>query len=502
MPDFGAGNCLKYEAASVPGPWGPGRQTLRMTSTSSGSENETAAAKKNSAGRGRCIGVVLLILVASVLLFGTAADVWVKRQVLSTPKWVAASDKILADPKVQAALATYIVDEIYSSVDVKGALADELPDSLKGLAAPLAAGLQAPASTAVQKILSTDRVKKVWHTVNEKAHQALVNVLEDKTRIGSTSDGKVTLDIGEIVRIVGTDLGIPSSVMDKIPASVGQITIFESSSLASLQTAVKVVNVLGPILFVLIIVMYLLAVWLARGRRRLTLRNVGWSVIVVGLILTTMRRVSGNYVASIITDPQYSLAGKFIFGVLSELLFNTAWLLITWGAVIVLGMVLIGPSRLATWARRSLAPLFNADQIVFWAGAFVLYVLVLLIVPSPAFRTRWSLLALTVLVGFGLEILRRRSLREFPGAHLGVDSSRLGTAASTAWAGITSRFKHDSHGSHVDQLKDLRELHGSGALSDDEYALAKAKVLNAGTAQEGSGGVGELKNAMKPGQLE
>ncbi|MSY24208.1 MAG: hypothetical protein F2674_00005, partial [Actinobacteria bacterium] len=102
-----------------------------MTSTSSGSEKEPAAAKKNSAGRGRRIGVVLLILMASVLLFGTAADVWVKRQVLSTPKWVAASDKILADPKVQAALATYIVDEIYSSVDVRAVLADELPDSLK-----------------------------------------------------------------------------------------------------------------------------------------------------------------------------------------------------------------------------------------------------------------------------------------------------------------------------------------------------------------------------------
>jgi len=425
----------------------------------------------------------MLILLASVLLFGTAADVWVKRQVLSTPKWVAASDKILADPKVQAALATYIVEEIYSSVDVKAALADELPDSLKGLAAPLAAGLQAPASTAVQKILSTERVKKVWHTVNEKAHQALVNVLEDKTRIGSTKNGTVTLDIGEIVRIVGTDLGIPASVMDKIPASVGQITIFESSSLSSLQTAVKVVNILGPVLFVLIIVMYLVAVWLARGRRRITLRNVGWSVIVVGLILTTMRRVSGNYVASIIADPQYSLAGKFIFGVLSELLFNTAWLLITWGAVIVLGMMLIGPSRLAIWARRSLAPMFNADQIVFWGGAFVLYVLVLLVVPSPAFRTPLSLIALTVLVGFGLDILRRRSLREFPDSHLDVDSSRLKSSVATAWTGIATRFTRDDSGSHVDQLKQLSELHGSGALSDDEYTAAKAKLLNAGTVQ-------------------
>jgi len=451
-----------------------------MTSTTPDSGTDETVSPTVHSGRRRRIGIFVLILLASVLLFGTAADVWVKRQVLSTPKWVAASDKILADPKVQEALSTYIVDQIYSNVDVRAVLADELPDSLKGLAAPLAAGLEAPASTAVERILSTDRVKKVWHTVNETAHQALVNVLEDKTRIGSTKDGNVTLDIGEIIRIVGTDLGIPSSVMDKIPASVGQITIFESSSLASIQTAVKVVNVLGPILFVLIVVMYLLAVWLARGRRRLTLRNVGWSVIVVGLILTTMRRVSGNYVASIITNPQYSLAGKFIFGVLSELLFDTAWLLITWGAVIVLGMVLIGPTRIATWARRSLAPLFNADQIAFWAGAFVLYVFVLLIVPSPAFRTQWSLIALTVIVGFGLDVLRRRSLREFPDAHLDVDSSRLRNSAANAWAGMASRFKHDDSGSHVDQLRQLSELHISGALSDGEFAAAKAKLLDAG----------------------
>jgi len=39
-------------------------------------------------------------------------------------------------------------------------------------------------------------------------------------------------------------------------------------------------------------------------------------------------------------------------------------------------------------------------------------------------------------------------------------------------------------------------------LSDDEFAAAKAKVLNARTNQSGSGGVGELKDAMQPGQLE
>lgn len=428
-------------------------------------------------GRGRRIGVLLLIILASVLLFGTAADVWVKRQVLSTPKWVAASDKILANPKVQAALSTYIVDEIYANVDVQQELAEKLPGDWQGIAGPIAAGIRTPATSVVERILSSDRVQKIWHNVNEKAHTVLVNVLEDKTRVGSTKDGKVTLDIGEIVQIVGTDLGIPKSVMDKLPADVGQITIFESSSLATIQTAVKVINILGPILFVVIVALYSLAVWLARGRRRLTLRNIGWAIIIVGLLLTTMRRLTGNYIDSIISNDQYSVAGKIIFGILSELLFDTAWILITWGLVIVIGMVIIGPSRPAVWARRVVAPVLNAERVIFWVGAAVVYLLVLLIVPSPALRLWWSVILIGVVVALGLEVLRRRSMAEFPDRQLDIDVDGLRDSAARTWSGLTSRFRHGDAGDPVAGLERLRALHDSGALSDDEYAAAKAKIL-------------------------
>ena len=448
-----------------------------MTSTTPESGTDAPTPEMKAAGRGRRIGIVLLILLASVLLLGTAADVWVKRQVLSTPKWVAASDKILASPKVQDALATYIVDEIYSNVDVQKELADKLPDGWQGIAGPLAAGLRTPATTAVDKILSSDRVAKIWHTVNEKAHQTLVNVLEDKTKVGSTKDGKVTLDVGEIVRIVGTELGLPASVMDKVPSSVGQITIFESSSLAAIQNVVKLLNILGPVLFLLIVAMYALAVWLARGRRRLTLRNVGWSIIIVGILLVTLRRVTGNYVDSIITNQQYSVAGKIIYGILSELLYDTAWILISWGAVIVAGMLIIGPSRIATWARRLVAPIFNAERIIFWISAAVLYLLVLFFVPSPALRLWWSVIIIGIVVGLGLEHLRRRSLAEFPDAHLDVDVDGIKSSASKTWSSVRSRFAHDDSGDHVAQLQKLNDLHSSGALSDEEYTAAKAKLL-------------------------
>lgn len=449
-----------------------------MTSETAETEAPGAPNSPRPAGRGRRIGAWILIVLASLLCFGTAADVWVKRQVLSTPKWVSASDRILADPKVQDALATYIVDEIYSNVDVQKELSDKLPEGWKGIAGPIAAGIRTPATSAVDRILASDRVAKIWHNVNEKAHTALVNVLEDKTRIGSTKDGKVTLDVGEIVRIVGTDLGIPSSVMDKVPSDVGQITIFQSKNLAAIQNVVKLLNILGPILFVLIIALYALAVWMARGRRRLTLRNVGWSIIIVGLLLTTMRRLTGNYIDSIITNPQYSVTAKIIYGILSELLYDTAWLLISWGALIVVGMIILGPTRIATALRRFLAPLLNADTTIFWVGAAVVYLLVLLIVPSPALRLWWSVIVIGAVAAGGLEILRRRSIAEFPESHLDVDVDGIKARAEHAWSSVTSRFKRDDSGDHVTQLKNLTEMHDAGSLSDEEFAAAKKKLLD------------------------
>jgi hypothetical protein len=160
------------------------------------------------------------------------------------------------------------------------------------------------------------------------------------------------------------------------------------------------------------------------------------------------------------------------------LLFDTAWLLITWGAIIVAGMLAIGPNRIATWARRTAAPVLNADRTVFWVGAAVLYLLVLLIVPSPALRLWWSVIIIGVVVGLGLEYLRSRSLAEFPDVQLDVDVDGVKNSVAKTWTNIASRFTNGDASDHVAQLQKLGDMHASGALTDAEYAAAKAKLLD------------------------
>ena len=55
---------------------------------------------------------------------------------LDTDNWVDASDQVLEEPAVRAALSTYLVNELFSYVDVSAQLEDRLPDSLSGARRP------------------------------------------------------------------------------------------------------------------------------------------------------------------------------------------------------------------------------------------------------------------------------------------------------------------------------------------------------------------------------
>ncbi len=433
--------------------------------------------------RTRRILVWVLVVLSTLITFGSAAEVWVKHQLLDTPAWVRASDKVLATPEVRAALATYIVDEVYSSVDVQEQLADKLPEDWKGISGPISAAIRGPVTSTVETLLGSPRITAIWHRVNTTAHQTLVNVLEDRTKYGTTADGKVVLDLGEVIRAVATNLGLSQSAVDRIPADAGKITLIQSDQLAAAQNAIRVLGILNWVLLVLVVGTYALAVYLAVGRRRATLRDVGWSLLLVAFALMIVRQVTGKVVVDLIHDPNLTAAGRAVYLIGSELLVTVALTIATYGAVIVFGTVIIGPNRVATAARRLLAPVLNADATVFWIGAAVLFILVWLWEPTAAFSIWWSVLVMLVVAGLGLEFLRRRSLVEFPDARLDVDLDGVKRSVGSAWGSVSARLRSAggrsaaSGGDPVEQLARLQGLHAGGGLTDAEFAAAKAKIL-------------------------
>jgi hypothetical protein len=358
-----------------------------------------------------------LIVLASLIGIGSILSTWVERQVLDNASWTDASAELIEDPDVRGAVSVFLVDALYDNVDVSAGLEQRLPPDLDPLAPTLAGALRQPATEAVDRLLEGPRIQKLWVEASSTAQKKLVNVLEDKTGFGiSTGNGVVTVDLSELLSEVGRELGVPDSALAKLPANAGVFTVMSSGRLEAAQAGVKTVDVLSVWLLVVVLGLCGLAVYLARGERRETLRTVGWAFVVVGLMALVVRRLAGHYVVDALASPSTDDAGRRGWLIGTEILGQIGWAAIIYGAGVVLGAVLAGPLPAAKTARRWIAPVLNGRPGLAFAVAGSAFLLLVLWGPTHALRTAWGILLLAALVAAGLVALRRQTLREFPDA--------------------------------------------------------------------------------------
>jgi len=340
----------------------------------------------------------LLVVLATLLVIATTLTTWTRSQALDTDQWVETSGELLNEPEVQAALATFLTDELYSAVDVSSELESLLPADLSGLAGPLAGALRGPTTDGIEKIIASSAFQSVWQEANRTAHEAAVRILRDESTLDSvsTSDGAIVLNLSTAVRNLGEAVGIPDSALDNLPADVGQITILQSDELGAAQNAVKVLDFTSWFLFVVVVAMYVVAVYLAAGRRRQMLQSVGISLVAGGAVLLVIRQVGiRTSVNTFVEDATNKPLAELIGSVLTELLRQMAWTGVVYGLLIIGFSLLIGPYRWATTFRRWVAGF--ADSTAALVGISLVSVLLLLWwSPGRAFD-RW--VTAVVLVG-------------------------------------------------------------------------------------------------------
>src|SRR4051794_4137049 len=301
------------------------RRRMQAVTVTQPSPDAVAVQTDRVSARRRAL-VWTVIVLASLIALGSILTTWVHRQMLDNQSWKNASARLIEDPNVQDGLSVYLVNELYDNVNVAAGLEQRLPANLKALASPVAAAVRQPATDGVKQLLEAPRVQQLWINANAVAHQKLVNVLEDKTGHGiSTGNGVVTLDLSELVTEIGTELGLPASALAKIPPDTGVITVMRSDQLSAAQTAVQGVRVLSTGLLVLVLGLFALAIYLARGERRQTLRNIGFAFVLVGLTVLVVRRVAGNVAVDALTAPQGEPAGRQAWLIGSEILSQIGW---------------------------------------------------------------------------------------------------------------------------------------------------------------------------------
>jgi hypothetical protein len=362
---------------------------------------------------GRLFLVRTLVVLGTILLLVSVLAIWVNRLALDTDTWADTSEQLLEDENIQAALGLYLTDQLYASVDVQAELESRLPPVTQPLAGPISAGLREVTQRAATRLLSRPRVISLWVESNRIAHQQFVNAVEGGGAAVQTRGGDVVLLLGPLVADVAERTGLGENVVARIPENGAGIVILQSNELESLQTLMRILDIVATWLWAVALALWALAVYLSRGRRLKTLRGLAYGLLFVGLAVLVILRVGGNFILeSIVNVPEYELAAADAFDIVTATLKTSAWVLAVIGLLLILGTWLAGPGRRATTFRQAAAPVLRDRAGLVW-GAFALIVLlVLLWGPIAATRNLIGIVVLVGLAALGLEAFRRFTVRE------------------------------------------------------------------------------------------
>ena len=356
----------------------------------------------------------LCTVLASVLLFVTVLAIWINFSVLDTDEYAETSTEILADPDVQATLAPYIVNEMFSAIPIGQDLGQNLPPALAPFAGTVASALEDFAVRQVQRLLGTKTFQDIFSAAVTEAHTEFLRLVEGNAEAVASINGQVVVDLKPMISRTLERLGLDPQLVSRIPPGRGEIVVLQEDKLTAVQKLVNVLQKTAKWLWVFPLLLYAAAIWLARGRRREAIRGVGLSWLLVGLGLVLIVRLGGpRVIETLVAVPENQPAALSVWQILTANLRDSARALLIVGAIILVGTWFVGPGRWATGVRGWSAPFMRRPALVYGAVA-IFVLLILLFVPLRENRSLFSTLVFLTALVVGVEVVRRITMREFP----------------------------------------------------------------------------------------
>ncbi|MCZ2524087.1 hypothetical protein [Streptomyces sp. HB2AG] len=311
------------------------------------------------------------VLLALAFLLSPVAVVaaWMDSQISDVDRYVETVAPLATDPAVQDAVSDRLTDRVVDNVDLDAftaALAKALEradapprvvDNVPALAGPLKNALAAAVDNVVTKVVTGDRFPQFWENANRRAHAAVVKTLtgEGTSAVQARGD-TVVLDLGTVVDEVQrrlVDAGYERAA--NIPDVDRTIPLLQTDKLSQAQTAMQLINVLGPWLPPVTIALAALAVWTApRHRAALLAAAIGIGVMMLLLLagLAVMRQV---YVNSVPPTTLPRDAATAVYDTLVRFLRQSTLTILVVAVLTALTAYLYGPDRAARALRSAAA---------------------------------------------------------------------------------------------------------------------------------------------------
>ncbi|HEX7279605.1 MAG TPA: SHOCT domain-containing protein [Solirubrobacterales bacterium] len=467
--------------------------------------------------RGRRRIVRAFVILGSILAFLSVLAIWTERQALNTDDWVGTSGRFLENETIREELADYLVEQLYENVDVRKELEEILPGDTKDLAGPAAGGLRQVAGEGAEKALETSTAQELWEQANRTTHEQLLAVLENKKEAVETDEGRVRLNLGELLQDLAEQVGIGEDLAQKLPADAAQIEIVKSDELKTAQDIAIAIKGLALLLSILTFACFGAAIYLSRDGRWVTVLLVGVGLIAAGFAVVVVRQIAGGIVIDqLVKTESVKPAGEAAWSIGTSLMVSIATTVIIAGILFLFAGWLASPTRGASATRRYLAPTLRLHTAYVYAGLVILVGFYFLTGPSQGLRTFITTLLIAAMAAFGIHELRKQTEEEFPDASyedvfgrtkdkvvsavkdanitekVGERASKLrlpevrrpgggdtGTEEEAAET-PTATLPTSPEDARLERLERLGSLREKGILTEEEFAAEKARLLGGG----------------------
>jgi hypothetical protein len=366
--------------------------------------------------------VWVLIVLATLIAFVSALTTWVKREALDSNNVANSSARLLQDPRVRSALSTYLVDQIYQNVNVQQELEQNLPKQAKGLAGPISAALRQYGQRLTYELLGRPRVIAAFRRAVYTAHQNFLTIVEHKPGRGA----QLYLRLRPVLIQVATRFGLEQQAIARLPPNAGQLQLASAKKLSTVRKAINTIRALSVFLAILVVILYGVAIYLARGWRREALVRAGFALLAAAIILFVVRKVAGNALINSLTQPGPNRqASNAAYAVLTDLLGTIAWTGVVMALLAILFGWLASPNRLARELRRFLAPALIRHPAIAWTVVGGVILLLFAFVPVTDWTNFISRLVIIALLVGGTEMVRRVARDEHPDGGWSLDEVHL-----------------------------------------------------------------------------
>ena len=334
--------------------------------------------------RSRTVFSLIFGILGVLGVLASVLAIWTHQVLFDSSKVSNAVEQTLLEPEVTDALAAYLTDQVLTAVDIEDLVENELPDNLTALSPVLVGGVRTIVDEAFTRVLSTEATRDFIVAASERAHAAVMRVLEGGSlRDGVTvEDGGVSLnlipivargfeslqDAGLLSRIDLPDIDTSADPADQIsqiedaigrdlPDDFGQVVVYESEQIAKAQEAVARAQqalVLFRQTVVVILVLTvgsLIASVLLANRRRRALVTVSLGVVAAMALGRAAVNLVVREVPTLALKPGSRAALRSMVESLAGGLVTAVTLALIAGIAVALISFLTGPSSTAVGLR-------------------------------------------------------------------------------------------------------------------------------------------------------